>query len=155
MDSELAFRELIQEHSERTGFEMPELLEQYLALLLESRLTEVAIIPEPSFAECFLELNQKGNKLGLKYFGDQCLFFSSLLPEWGQRRGLTPRYYAQLGSSSYESYSHWSGDVRFRQLALWFEPLQRFLASMVNQGRGQEIRDLYLFELNKGSGYKL
>lgn len=155
MDSELAFRELIQEHSERTGFEMPELLEQYLALLLESRLTDVAIIPEPSFAECFLELNQKNNKMGLKHFGDQCLFFSSLLPEWGSRRGLTPRYYAQLGSSSYESYSIWSGDVRFRQLAMWFEPLQRFLASMVNQGRGQEIRDLYLFELNKGSGYKL
>lgn len=152
MDTEIAFRELIQEHSERTGFEMPLLLENYLALLLESRLTDVAIIPEPSFAECWLELNQKNNKLGLKHFGDQCLFFSSLLPEWGTRRGLTPRYYAQLGSSSYQSYAHYCGDLRFNQLAMWFEPLQRFLASMVQQGQGREIRDLYLFELNKRSG---
>ena len=139
----LEFQDLIAEHSERTGFELPLLLEVYLAGLLASRLNDTQLIPEPSFAECYLTLHQTGNYSGMKNFADQCLFFSSLLPDWGVRRGLTVSYWAGLGSSSYHSYAHWSGDDRFHQLAAWFEPLQRFLASMVNHDSGYDIRDLY------------
>ena len=137
------FQELIEDHSSRTGFELPLLLELYLTQLLTDRLGTTNLVEPPCLADCYLNLHQGSRYYGLKAYADQCLFFSSMLPEWGDRSQLTTDYWAAVGTAHYHAYAHHTGDDRFHQLAIWFEPLQRFLASMVKQDSGQDFSDIY------------
>ena len=137
------FQELIEDHSIRTGFELPLLLEAYLSQLLTDRLGATSLVEEPSLAVCYMDLHQGGRYYGLKAFADQCLFFSSMLPEWSDPAQLTTSYWAALGTQHYHAYALHTGDERFHQLAIWFEPLQRFLASMVKQDSGYDFSDIY------------
>jgi hypothetical protein len=153
MDTEEDFREMILEHCQRTGFEMPLLLIEYLTQLMATRLDGNVIIPEPSWCDSFLFSTTSRTVQGHKQFADQCLFFSSLVPEWEGLPGLTAESWAQLGSSSYHDHAELSGDLRFHQLALWFQPLQRFLASLIlYHSDGVEIHDLHSIGLNIQSG---
>lgn len=135
------FQELIEDHSSRTGFELPLLLEAYLSQLLTDRLGSSSLVEPPSLAQCYMDLHQGGRYYGLKAFADQCLFYSSMLPEWSDSTQLTTGYWASVGTAHYHAYAHRTGDDRFHQLAIWFEPLQRFLASMVKQD--SDLSDIY------------
>ncbi len=139
MTTKTVFRNLITEHQQRTGFEMPPLLEDYLVDLLDSRLERVEIIPEPSFAECYLKLYQRPNPELMRDFGDSTLFFCSLMPDYGQRRGLNMDYYATLGISTYYCLGDLIGDTRFTQLGNWFYHLQRFLNSAIHPDQRLEL----------------
>lgn len=118
-------------HSQQTGFEIPHLLEQYLVDLLTARLDRVDIIPEPSFAERYLMLYNCRNSGEIREFGDTALFFVSLMPEYGRRRGLDMDYYATLGISAYYAWGDLTEDPRGTQLGNWFYPLQRFLNTAI------------------------
>lgn len=111
---------------------MPESLESYLVELLAQRVDNTELIPEPSFAERYLMLYQTRNVAVIREFADTCLFFTSLLPEYGRRRGLSMDYYATLGISSYYTAGDISDDVRFTQLGNWFYHLQKFLNSAIH-----------------------
>ena len=126
------FREHISTHTAKTGFHMPQLLLEYIVDLLDSRLTRVDIIPEPSFGERYLELYSNPRFSDLKDYGDSALFFCSLLPEYGRRRGLNIDYYATLGISTYYTLGDLSRDARYTQLGNWFPHLQRFLNSALH-----------------------
>lgn len=114
-------------HSHITGFEMPELLEWYLADMLTERLMRVDIIPEPSFAERYLALYSEHDLGQFKDYADSSLFFVSIMPEYGRRRGLDMSYYASLGISTYYTLGDLAEDPRYTQLGNWFYVLQRFL----------------------------
>lgn len=141
------FLDLVEEHIERTGFELPVMIAYYLAELLESRLEHSLIIFEPSFADCYLTTN---NAMAIKDFGDQCLFFSSLHLNWNSNThsNFTSAYWQHCGQLSYIKFGNLTGDIRFFQLAHWFEPLQRFLGSMVQHNDGVESNSIYTFQLN-------
>jgi len=136
------FQELIRDKSEATGFTMPPLLEQYLVDLLVSRLDRVDLIPQPSFAERYLQLYQTPRISDLKDFADQCLFFTALLPDYGRRRGLDMTYYATLGISTYYAAGDLAPDPRFTQLGNWFYHLQRFLNATVHPDQRLELYKL-------------
>jgi hypothetical protein len=136
------FQELIRDKSQATGFTMPLLLEQYLVDLLTSRLDRVDLIPEPSFAERYLQLYRAPRISDLKDFADQCLFFTALLPDYGQRRGLDMSYYATLGISTYYAAGDLAPDPRFTQLGNWFYHLQRFLNSTLHYDQRLELYKL-------------
>ena len=110
---------------------MPGLLEAYLVDLLASRVDRVDLIPEPSFAERYLVLQSQGRLSDLRDYADQCLFFTALMPEYGNRRGLSMDYYCTLGISSYYTVGDGLPDDRFIQLGNWFYHLQRFLNSAI------------------------
>lgn len=150
---ESEFLDLIDEHSERTGFELPLMITYYLAQLLESRLENSLIIFEPSFADCYLT-NNVNNSYVIKDFADQCLFFSSLQLNWKNdtNSNFITKYWTQVGQQSYIKYGNITQDLRFFQLADWFEPLQRFLASMVQSDLGEEMTNIYTFQLTTDSG---
>lgn len=150
---ESEFLDLIDEHSERTGFELPLMITYYLAQLLESRLENSLIIFEPSFADCYLT-NNVNNLYVIKDFADQCLFFSSLQLNWKNdtNSNFITKYWTQVGQQSYIKYGNITQDLRFFQLADWFEPLQRFLASMVQSDLGEEMTNIYTFQLTTDSG---
>lgn len=126
------FQELVKQHERESGFEMPLLLEAYVVDLLTDRLNRVEIIPEPSFAERYLILHQAPSVAALKDYADSALFFCSIMPEYGRRRGLSMDYYATLGISSYYSAGDLAPDPRYTQLGNWFYHLQKFLSSAVN-----------------------
>ena len=135
------FRSHIRTHCDKTGFNVPELLEDYLVGLLSSRLRETEIIPEPSFGERSLQLQQLNRAHLFQEYADQCLFFVSLLPEYGKRRGLDINYYASLGIASYYSVGDSVQDDRFIQLGNCFYHLQKFLNSAIHPKTRLELFD--------------
>ena len=136
------FRSHIRTHCDKTGFNVPELLEDYLVGLLSSRLRETELIPEPSFGERYLQLQQLNRANLYQEYADQCLFFVSLLPEYGRRRGLDINYYASLGIASYYSVGDSVKDDRFIQMGNWFYHLQKFLNSAIHPKTRLEMLDL-------------
>jgi hypothetical protein len=126
------FRHHLDYHSKKTGFTAPDLLLDYLAELLASRLDRVDIIPDPSFAERYLMLLQAPRAEPIRDYADSCLFFTSLMPEYGSSRGISMDYYCTLGISSYYTVGDLIADDRFTQLGNWFYHLQRFLASAIH-----------------------
>jgi hypothetical protein len=137
------FESLLADHAARTGFTVPELLLYYLAELCASRIDRVDIIPDPSFAERYLLLYTAATVSGLKDYADSSLFFCSLMPEYGRRRGLDMDYYATLGRSVYFTLAELSEDARFDQLGLWFLPIQQFLSTALHN---QHIQDIVVFD---------
>jgi len=133
------FYDLLAEHSNRTGFQMPDSLASYLVELLAQRIDNVDIIPDPSFAECYLKLQQTKNVTYIREYADTCLFFTSLLPEYGHRRGLSMDYYATLGISSYYTAADLSMDDRYTQLGNWFYYLQKFLNTAIHPDKRLEL----------------
>lgn len=131
LEIQAQFRQYLTEHCASTGFEIPTLLEDYLVGLLAARLRDTEIIPQPSFAERYLEIQQLDRAHLYQQFADQCLFFVSLLPEYGRRRGLDIDYYSSLGISAYYSVGDRIQDDRFIQLGNWFYDLQRLLHSAI------------------------
>lgn len=129
----------IHRHRQQVGFDMPELLEWYLVDLLTERLARVDIIPDPSFAERYLQLYQETRLSAFKDYADSALFFVSLMPEYGRRRGLDMQYYASLGISTYYALSDLSEDDRYTQLGNWFYHLQKFLNSALHSDRDLEL----------------
>lgn len=125
------FESLLFEHCERTGFTGPELLMHYLVDLLDSRLQRVDIIPDPSFGERYMLLLQDPRAETLKDYADSCLFFTSLCPEWVDRRGISRDYLCTLGISSYYTAGDLAGDDRMIQLGNWFYTLQKLLHTAV------------------------
>lgn len=131
------------DHSEQVGFAAPELLLEYLAQILTERFDRPNFIPEPSFAEAYLSLYQRYRPGIYREFADSTLVFCSLLPEYGQRRGLNMDYYATLGISTYYSLGDLAHDDRFTQLGNWFYHLQRFLCSLLHPQRPCRYVDLH------------
>ena len=126
-------------HRRQVGFDMPELLEWYLVDLLTERIGRVEIIPEPSFAERYLELAAAGTLAARKDYADSALFFVSLMPEYGRRRGLNIDYYATLGISTYYALGDLAEDPRYIQMGNWFYHLQKFLASAIHPEQQLEL----------------
>jgi hypothetical protein len=125
------FERLLVEHSENTGFVVPELLLHYLVNLLDSRLTRTELIPDPSFAERYLMLYHSSDVSQYIDYADSALFFCSLMPEYGVRRGLSMEYYATLGISTYYAAGDLIEDDRYIQLGNWFYHLQKFLCTAI------------------------
>ena len=131
MDIETQFRNHLLEHGAKTGVQPPALLLDYLVLLLSSRLCRTDIIPDPSFAERWLLLHQQPAASAFLDYADTCLFFTSLLPEYGHRRGLKLDYYATLGISAYHTAAGLADELCYRQLGDNFYFLQQFLNSAI------------------------
>ena len=126
-------------HAKKHGFDAPKDLLLYLTELLGKRVNRTAIIPDPSFGERYLTLLSQGNYPELLDYADTCLFFTSLMPEYGIRRGLSMDYYASLGISSYYTAGDYFVDDRYIQLGNWFYPIQKFLYSAIHPSTGFNI----------------
>jgi hypothetical protein len=139
MDTRSQFLLHLVDHSRNTGFTAPELLLHYLAELLDDRLTRVDLVPDPSFGERYLMLYASTSAAEFKDYADSCLFFTSLLPEYGHRRGLSMDYYATLGISTYYSLGDLVEDPKYTQLGNWFYHLQKFLNSAIRPEQRLEL----------------
>lgn len=134
------FYNLVRAQEQQTGFDMPKPVERYCVYLLAERVEKTNIIPDPSFAEKYLTMFNNPDVNEIKTFADDCLFFTSLLPEYGQRRGLSMRYYADLGITSYHYCSDATNDYVYKQVGDCFYQLQKFLESTI---KNRPITDLF------------
>ena len=125
------FHVLITERERETGFQMPKPVENYCVRLLAERVENKNLIPDPSFAEKYLTMYQNPRAEEFRQFGDDCLFFTSVLPEYGNRRGLSKRYYCDLGVASYDTCGTLVNDNLYKQLSNCFYELQEFLESTI------------------------
>lgn len=122
----------LHEHSVKTGFEMPWLLEQYMVDLVSQHLTDTDLVPWGTFAEGYLNLYSATKISDFRDYGDHALLFCSIMPEYGLRRGLDLTYYASLGISAYYTAGDLAHDNRYTQLGNWFYHLQQFLDSWLH-----------------------
>ncbi len=138
------FYTLIRDRERDTGFQMPQSVEHYCVYLLAERVEKKNIIPDPSFAEKYLMMYQDPRMEEFKQFGDDCLFFTSILPEYGARRGLSKSYFCDLGVASYDTCSTLAGDALYKQLSTCFYELQQFLESTI---KNRPIESLFKLDL--------
>ena len=136
----------ISNHAAQVGFAAPEPLLGYLADMLDYRLTRTDLIPEPSFAERYLEFYNGATVNEIREYADTCLVFVSLLPEYGRRRGLNMDYYATLGISSYYTAGDLGRDPRMTQLGNWFYHIQKFLNTALHPDQNLQLFDLNYFK---------
>jgi len=136
------FQQLVEDHSQAVGFAAPQSLRDYLALILAERFDRPGFIPEPTFAEAYLRLYSAYRPGVYREFADSTLVFCSLLPEYGQRRGISRDYYASLAISTYYSLADLAHDDRYTQLGNWFYTCQGFLCSLLHPQRHLRLVEL-------------
>jgi hypothetical protein len=122
----------INSYCDKTGFEVPYQLRKYIVDMLHVRLNDCELEPKEGFGIRFLELSSEPKMEKLREYGDQCLFYTSLVPGRCNRRGIGIRYYCDLGSSAYHMCGDLSGNSFFTEMAKRFTALQAFLSSALN-----------------------
>ena len=109
------FRECITETQHQTGYELPEDLQAYIAILLGSFVDRPHFLPKDSFAQAYMTLKDPKH-LSAKELADVCLFVVGVFPNMGKRYGLESDYYASIGVSSYDIAAQGLNRTLFEQL---------------------------------------
>ena len=132
-----AFRGVVQDTQNNTGFDLPEHVEAYIVMLLADHVEKLDFLPRNSFAETFLQL-KPGDRTA-KELGDTCLFVSSVFPEYGSKHGINRRFYQDIGSTSYDLVSQQMNEELFKILSKHFVFLSHFIEHSCNN---KDIKDL-------------
>jgi hypothetical protein len=126
----LALFDVVKETSITHGYDLPEPIEAYVVMLLASYVDKTDFLPE-TFAESFLTIKTTTEA---KEPGDTCLFVAGVFPTMGTRKGLSRRYYQDIGSTSYEMASDMNSDL-FPVLSRHFNFLSSFIEVTVNTSK--------------------
>ena len=125
-----ALFDVVKETSITHGYDLPEPIEAYVVMLLASYVDKTDFLPE-TFAESFLTIKTTTEA---KELGDTCLFVAGVFPTMGTRKGLSRRYYQDIGSTSYEMASDMNSDL-FPVLSRHFNFLSSFIEVTVNTSK--------------------
>ena len=126
-----AFRSVVKETQSTTGFELPEHVECYVVMLLAQYLDRPYFLPEEGFARAYLKL-KKPAKYNAKELGDACLIVSGAFQIYGQRIGLTRKYYCDIGISSYDMVASTLNYTLFSTLSQHFIFVSDFINCVVS-----------------------
>ena len=128
-----AFRGVVQDTQNSTGYNLPEHVEAYIVMLLADHVEKVDFLPSSSFAETFLKL--KSGDREAKELGDTCLFVSGVYPKYGNKHGINRRYYQDIGSTSYDIVSLQMNNELFSTLSKNFVFLSSFIHHSVDSSK--------------------
>ena len=134
-----AFRGVVQDTQNSTGYNLPEHVEAYIVMLLADHVEKVDFLPRDSFTESFLKIN---NGRSAKELGDTCLFVSSVYPEYGSKHGINRRFYQDIGSTSYDRASQQMNEELFTTLSKHFVFVSNFIDLTVNSSK-HELSSLF------------
>jgi len=124
----VAFSNAVIETKKDTGIEMPDYIEQYIILLLASRVRDQEFLPATTFAETFFDLQSKQQA---KELGDHCLFITGMFPDYG----ISIDYYSLIGKSSYDQASQIYNPELFGKLSTHFEYVRDFINRVKDKTR--------------------
>jgi hypothetical protein len=82
-----------------------------------------------TFGPTFMQLKTSDQA---KELADTCLFVAGVFPTLGERKGISRRYYQDIGSSSYEMVAGTRHPELFNTLATHFNFLSDFIEVTVN-----------------------
>jgi len=122
-----ALFDVVKETSATRGYDLPEPIEAYVVMLLANFVDKPNFLPD-TFAQAFLTIKTTNEA---KELGDTCLFVAGVFPSIGTRKGLSRRYYQDIGSTSYEMASDMNVEL-FPLLARHFVFLSKFIEVTVN-----------------------
>lgn len=116
--------QIVLETLERQGWVMPEDVYKYTTKLLTYYWDKPNWQPQPSYAECYLKINDPHSAQRL---GDACFFTRAVFPELGTHRGIDSSYYVNLGQGCYTMLLQYTQDTTIAVMRDHFE----FLAEMI------------------------
>ena len=126
-----ALFDVVKETSATRGYDLPEPIEAYVVMLLSNFVDKSDFLPD-TFAQTFLTVKTTSEA---KELGDTCLFVSGVFPSIGERKGLTRRYYQDIGSTSYEMVAGDRHPELFTALATHFNFLSEFIETTVHSSK--------------------
>ena len=123
-----ALFDVVKETSATRGYDLPEPIEAYVVMLLSSYVDKPDFLPD-TFGPTFMQLKTSSEA---KQLADTCLFVSGVFPSLGEHKGISRRYYQDIGSSSYEMVAEVRHPELFNTLATHFDFLSEFIEVTVN-----------------------
>jgi hypothetical protein len=126
-----ALFDVVKETSATRGYDLPEPIEAYVVMLLTNFVDKPNFLPD-TFAEAFLTIKTTNEA---KELGDTCLFVAGVFPSIGTRKGLSRRYYQDIGSTSYEMVAEVQNPELFSTLATHFNFLSEFIEVTVSTSK--------------------
>jgi len=131
------WRNLVIEGEKRVGFQLTELVENYMVITLNAHTTD-ATIASTVIALDFLEnihINSTKNIYELRSVGDHCLILAGLFPDRAKHKNVSKDYFKNLGENAYYVLSFaklpWECDrTLFYQLFENFSDLIQILQAM-------------------------
>ena len=133
-----ALFDVVKETSATRGFDLPEPIEAYIVMLLASYVDKPDFLPE-TFGGALMKLKTPTEA---KELGDTCLFVAGVFPSIGDRKGISRRYYQDIGSTSYEMAAGSKHPELFNALAAHFVFLSNFIEITVNSS--EDVQNLIL-----------
>ena len=126
-----ALFDVVKETSATRGYNLPEPIEAYVVMLLTNFVDKPDFLPD-TFAQAFLTIKTTSEA---KDLGDTCLFVAGVFPSIGERKGLSRKYYQDIGSTSYEIVAEVQNPELFNTLATHFNFLSNFIEVTVNTSK--------------------
>jgi hypothetical protein len=123
-----ALFDVVKETSATRGYNLPEPIEAYVVMLLSNYVDKPNFLPA-TFGPTFMQLKTSSEA---KQLADTCLFVSGVFPSLGEHKGISRRYYQDIGSSSYEMVAGTRHPELFNTLATHFDFLSEFIEVTVN-----------------------
>ena len=126
-----ALFDVVKETSATRGYDLPEPIEAYVVMLLANFVDKPDFLPD-TFGPTFMQLKTSSEA---KQLADTCLFVAGVFPSIGTRKGLSRRYYQDIGSSSYEMVAGARHPELFNTLATHFDFLSEFIETTVHSSK--------------------
>ena len=116
----------------KSGYDLPEPIEAYVVMLLTSYVEKPDFLPEEGFGPTLFRIKHFSQA---KDLADTCLFVTGVFPTMGNRKGISRRYYQDIGSTSYEMVAESLNPELFSTLAKHFIFLSDFIEVTVNTSK--------------------
>ena len=126
-----ALFDVVKETSATRGYDLPDPIEAYVVMLLSSYVDKPNFLPD-TFGPTFMQLKTSSEA---KQLADTCLFVSGVFPSLGEHKGISRRYYQDIGSSSYEMVAEVQHPELFNTLATHFTFLSEFIEVTVHSSK--------------------
>ena len=126
-----ALFDVVKETSATRGYDLPEPIEAYVVMLLANFVDKPDFLPD-TFGPTFMQLKTSDQA---KELADTCLFVAGVFPTLGERKGISRRYYQDIGSSSYEMVAEVRHPELFNTLATHFNFLSEFIEVTIHSSK--------------------
>ncbi len=126
-----ALFDVVKETSATRGYNLPEPIEAYVVMLLSNYVDKPDFLPA-TFGPTFMQLKTSSEA---KQLADTCLFVSGVFPSMGEHKGISRRYYQDIGSSSYGIVAEVQNPELFNALATHFNFLSEFIEVTVDSSK--------------------
>ncbi|MDQ3269789.1 MAG: hypothetical protein M3Q11_06330 [Pseudomonadota bacterium] len=127
--------DLVRDGEDRVRTRLPEMIESYLAFVLQRHQADAAIGKHVMALDWLggQELAGRERADAMRDVGDRCLLIAGMFPRLAERRNLQPDYYAALGRSAYAEVASATragyGEL-FAMLAEAFDAMLRVLGGL-------------------------